>query len=227
MRPPRCGGQPWTGASRSASAGGTPAIIRPMASLVVLRGLASPMTIPSYMTAMRSEMAITSSRSSEMTRTAVPLSRWRTRRWRMYTDAATSMPRVGWATSSTRGEPDSSRAMMSFWMFPQEPPVRVRRVGAADQDQVLGDGEVADERVAHPFFRNVGQPGLADPARAQARDAGPGDLHPPAGDLAQSRDRLGQFPLPVAGHPGDADDLAGADLQRQPADRLGATVTDH
>ena len=51
---------------------------------------------------------------------AVPLSRCATRRWWMYRDADTSIPRVGCATSRTCGWADSSRAMISFWMLPPE-----------------------------------------------------------------------------------------------------------
>ena len=51
---------------------------------------------------------------------AVPLSRWATRRWWMYIEAEMSIPRVGCATRRTCGWPDSSRAMIAFWMLPPE-----------------------------------------------------------------------------------------------------------
>ncbi len=92
----------------------------PISSRLADRGSAEPMITPSYMTRMRSEMVMTSSRSSEMITVAVPLSRCATRRWWMYSDAATSIPRVGWATSRTSGRPDSSRAMIAFWMLPPD-----------------------------------------------------------------------------------------------------------
>ncbi len=74
-------------------------------------------------------------------------------------------------------------------------------------------GMPSDAARDDPFRRGAGELGAVDLDRARRR---PG--HP-----AQDVDELG---LPVPGYPGDAQDLAPADLERDPAERLEAVAPD-
>ena len=61
-----------------------------------------------------------SSSSADTSSTAAPASRISTMRWWMNSIEPTSSPRVGWATMSSRGSPDSSRAMITFCWLPPD-----------------------------------------------------------------------------------------------------------
>ena len=101
------------------------------------------------------------------------------------------------------------------------------RVAMVDKQQVLADLELADGPVPHPFLGHVGQTGaLGCVAGLAVVRSTPSISTDGAGaGRPQPGDGLGQLALPVAGHPGDADDLAGPDLQVDPVDGHGASIT--
>jgi hypothetical protein len=78
---------------------------------------------------------------------------------------------------------------------PHEPPAEVGPVGAADQQQVLRNREVADEPVAHPLLGDVAEPCLPDRRGLLAGDVGAGEDDPAAADRPQPGDCLSQVPL--------------------------------
>ena len=89
----------------------------------------APTMAPSYMTTSRSDNASSSSRSSETSRIAAPARARASSSVRTYSEAPTSSPRVGWATTTTRGSCSRTRARSTFWMLPPDsvPNMVVRR----------------------------------------------------------------------------------------------------
>ena len=69
---------------------------------------------------MRSLMFMTSSRSNETRRTALPASRWRSRFLWMFSIAPTSRPRVGCMARMTFSSESISRAMIAFCWLPPD-----------------------------------------------------------------------------------------------------------
>ena len=101
----------------------------------------------------------------------------------------------------------------------------VGRAVVVGEDEVVGERERQDQPEAVAVGRHV--------ADAQPRAAGAGaaaghvlavERHRPAGRLAQPDDRLDELVLAVAGDAGDAEDLAGPDLEVDAADDLAAAV---
>ena len=97
-----------------------PNIIRPSLCSSASARSSSPVFLPPYMTMIRSLSSMTSSRSAEMSSTALPASRISMSILRMYSDAPMSTPRVGWQAMMTRGFLESSRATTTFCMLPPE-----------------------------------------------------------------------------------------------------------
>src|SRR5699024_7877074 len=91
-----------------------PLINNPRLRIVASSTDSVPVTRPSYMTAMRSAVAISSSRSSLINTMAQPLARMARNCSRTKWAAPISSPRVGWATSNTDGSKAISRANSAF-----------------------------------------------------------------------------------------------------------------
>src|SRR5262249_38247753 len=95
------------------------------------------------------------------------------------------------------------------------------------EDAVLGDAEAGRHACAEPILGNVRDSGGDRSARIAGAGATGADADEAARGEAHPRDRLCQLALPVAGHPGDTDDLPVPDGERHVADRLFATVPAH
>jgi hypothetical protein len=80
----------------------------------------SPTRRPRNSTPMRSDRLKISSSSADTSSTAAPASRISMIRLWMNSIDPTSRPRVGWATISSLGSPDSSRAMITFCWLPPD-----------------------------------------------------------------------------------------------------------
>src|SRR5436190_1221715 len=184
------------------------------------------------MTAIRSDSSRTSSSSAEISSTAVPASRLATTcRW-MNSMLPTSRPRVGWSSTSSLRSRANSRAMTTFCWFPPDsvPALAsadgVRTSEAAGQDEVVGDAERQDQSEAMTIGRYVGHAGRVDIARIAPGDVLALEDDSAGGGLAQADDPLDELILAVPGHAGDAQDLAGRDVQVDPVDGfLAAIVT--
>ena len=87
---------------------------------VVSDALSSATILPSNMTRMRSDSAKISSSSVETMRIALPSSRLRTICSWMYSIEPTSMPRVGWAHTTSGTSRLNSRATIIFWALPPD-----------------------------------------------------------------------------------------------------------
>jgi hypothetical protein len=71
------------------------------------------------------------------------------------------------------------------------------------------------------------RPAASAPRTPVPRDVTPRHADPPRRRLAQPGDRLHELGLPVAVHPGQADDLAGTDLERQAPHGREAALVEH
>ncbi len=91
-------------------------------------------------------------------------------------------------------------------------------------DQVLFHAELADHAVAHPLFGDVGQPVSQPPVRLPGGDVVLVEPQPAARGAAQTGDEFGQLALPVAGDPGDPQDLPRPHFQADPSDGRQAAV---
>src|SRR5687767_7844007 len=74
------------------------------------------------------------------------------------------------------------------------------------------------------ILRDVPDPDLEARASSLARDLGAGDLYGSALDLHEPRDRVDQLCLAVPVDAGQPDDLARANLERDPANALDVTI---
>ena len=90
----------------------------------------------------------------------------------------------------------------------QDPVARKRRALKPLEDHVLGNGELEDQAHRMAVFGDVAQAGPHAVIRRSARDVDAGKLDAAGNGLDQPGDRQSQFPLAVAIHPSDADDLA-------------------
>ena len=81
------------------------------------------------------------------------------------------------------------------------------------QNQVLGDGEISDHPVPVSFLRYVGQSALHGSIRGCAGEIFSAEQNLAGRGGPQAGDHLGQLPLAVARHSGQAQDLASPDLQ--------------
>ena len=90
------------------------------------------------------------------------------------------------------------------------------RVGSpvvVGQDEVVGKREREHEPESVPVGRDVGDGGLVDLARGGAGDIAAPERDSASGCVAKPDDRLDELVLAVARDAGDAEDLAGADIQ--------------
>ena len=111
--------------------------------------------------------------------------------------------RAGSRSASKAGAALSIRSRFSATLKPGTTPSRIRSSGTKPSPALRISARVA-----------AGELGAVEPDRAAGR-------RPEAGD------RLGELALPVSRDAGDRDDLAGADLEAEPAHRLGAAVAHH
>ena len=103
-------------------------------------------------------------------------------------------------------------------------PLRVRRLRVVVQRDVLGDRELEHEPAPLAVLRDVPDARVEHLARARVAQLTAGDLIAPALGLHQAGDRVDQLRLAVAVDAGDADDLAGSDLERDAAHLLDAAL---
>ena len=78
----------------------------------------------------------------------------------------------------------------------------------ARQDRVLRQSELGHGGVADPLLRHKGRAERAPFVDAERRDVLPEHLDAARAVARLARNDLEQFVLPIAGHAGDADDLA-------------------
>ena len=87
------------------------------------------------------------------------------------------------------------------------------------QRQIFGNREVGCAAGGAAILRHIGHPCLDHRQRRRVGEGLAGDLHFPCRGWAQTADHLSQFTLPIASHPGHANNLAGAHVQREMAQR--------
>ncbi len=110
----------------------------------------------------------------------------------------------------------------------EEPaPLRVGRLVVVVQRDVLGERELEDEAAALAVLGNVAQPRVEHLARRRVVELAAADAHDAARRAGQAGERFDQLGLAVAVDAGDADDLAGANLERHAAHFLDAAVVGH
>src|SRR3954447_23108138 len=103
-------------------------------------------------------------------------------------------------------------------------PTRIGRSFVARQDEVVGDAEREDETEAMAVGRNVRDARPVHLARTLPGDVAAVEVDGAGGRLAQADDRLHELVLAVARNAGDAQDLAGTDLEVDGVDDLGTPV---
>ena len=99
-----------------------------------------------------------------------------------------------------------------------------RRPVVAGQDEVVLEREAHDHRPAVAVARDVGEAGLVELPGAPAGHVGADHRDAPGARLAQAGEHLDQLVLAVAGDAGDAEGLAGPDLEVDPADDLPPAI---
>jgi hypothetical protein len=115
-----------------------PAIRRPSSRWFVVAGSRSPTMRPSNITAIRSDIDMISSSSTDTRRIALPASRSSMMRWWMNSIAPMSTPRVGWPTSRRSGLRSISRASTIFcWLPPEKFLAASQRVRGADVEAAI------------------------------------------------------------------------------------------
>ena len=92
------------------------------------------------------------------------------------------------------------------------------------QGDVLGERELEHEPAALAVLRNVTQPGVEDVSRRRVVELAAPDADDAALGPAQAGERLDQLGLAVPVYAGDADDLAGANLEGHAAHLLDAAI---
>ena len=106
-------------------------------------------------------------------------------------------------------------------------PRRERRLVVLVQHHVVGHREVADQPVFLPVLRNVGHAGPEPLGRRGAGQVPAAQSDAPRGGGPQSHQRLAQLGLPVALHPGHAQDLSRPDLEGHPVHPDPAGLVGH
>ena len=92
------------------------------------------------------------------------------------------------------------------------------------QHHVFGDTEILDHAIAHALFRDIGEHAIGQLTGITPRHIVAFEGHAPTVNLTQSRNRLCQLSLSVPGHPGDPQDLSGANLQADVAQTRRAAI---
>ena len=92
------------------------------------------------------------------------------------------------------------------------------------EHEVVGDGEIAQERPAIPVGSDVAEPGGEPVARRRARHIAPGEQDATASRRAQPGDCFLELALPVAIDACDPDDLAGVNHQIDAAQGRQPTI---
>ncbi len=110
---------------------------------------------------------------------------------------------------------------------PKPAEARVRRPVEVVERDVLGERELEHEPA--PLASSGMWPTPASRMRCvlAAREVTPGDREAAALERAQARQRLDELRLAVAVDAGDADDLTGADLERDAAHRVELAIVEH
>ena len=96
--------------------------------------------------------------------------------------------------------------------------------GVGTEYGVIGDAQARSQAHTHPVLGYVAQPGSEPLAWGGRREIHPVHVHGSTGGRTQPGDGLGKLALSVPGHPGYADDLAGADRQVDTVQCLEAPV---
>ena len=102
--------------------------------------------------------------------------------------------------------------------------LRDRRAPVVAQAEVLGEREVEHEAAAVAVLGDVADAGVELAADVGVRDVGAVDADRAGQRAAQAGERLDELALAVVVDARDADDLARAHLQREPADRGQAAI---
>src|SRR5581483_552716 len=124
------GGERRLGHHAAASTAASPTISRPTCSAAPGSLATIPTSRPRESTAIRSQISSSSSRSVEMTSAAPPARASPRIMSRTVAVVFTSRPYVGLWKTTTFGSNDSSRASITFWMFPPDSvPARVLTLG--------------------------------------------------------------------------------------------------
>ncbi len=110
-------------------------------------------------------------------------------------------------------ERDQALGEVADGLADQEGTTRQRCVPIPFQGQVIADCQVWHQSDPQPIPRHVADADSDDAVRRLIRHVLPAHLHVAGHRRAQPRDDLRQLPLPVAGHAGDAQNLALADLE--------------
>ena len=106
--------------------------------------------------------------------------------------------------------------------------LRVGLVAVVVEREVLGEREVEDEPASLPVLGDVpdARPRRSSPSGSAWLNSRPPTTIRPGLGVPEAREGVDQLGLPVVVDARDPDDLAGANLEREPADLLDAAVVD-